>query len=285
MAASHLSTTVDKAHRFDQARRAILVARLLGGIAPTITLLAYLFLFVPIIVLIIYSFNASRSTVVWSGFTLDWYGMVLADEGLRRALVISGITAIASASISTAIGTVTAFVIVRRQFPGRDLLATLLLAPLVLPEIVIAVAFLVFMVFAGIQLGYFTLITGHVLISIPFTMLIVRTAAAALDRRLEEAAADLGASEWQTFTRVTLPLLMPAIFTSFLLAATLSFDNFVMSTFASGVGTTPLPLRIYSMLKTGITPEINALGALMVLVNILLVVAVMGRRLHYFVKR
>jgi spermidine/putrescine transport system permease protein len=258
---------------------------LLGRISPVMTLLAYLFLFVPIIVLVVYSFNASRSTVVWSGFTFDWYGEVFKDRGLRQALQVSAIIAFASALISTAIGALTALAIVRRRFPGRDALSTLLLAPMVLPEIVMAVALLVFMVAMNVTLGYFTMIVSHVLISVPFATLIVRAAAASLDRRLEEAAADLGANEWQIFWRVTFPLLLPPIVTALLLAATLSFDNFVMSTFTSGVGTTPLPLRIYSMLKLGITPKINALGALMVLLNVLVVVVVMGRHLKLILKK
>lgn len=258
---------------------------LLGRLSPTVTILAYLFLFIPIVVLIVYSFNASRSTVVWSGFTLDWYGEVFTDRGLRRALGVSAIIALVSALISTAVGALTALAIVRRRFVGRDALSTLLLAPMVLPEIVMAVALLVFMVALNVTLGYFTMIVGHVLISVPFATLIVRAAAASLDKRLEEAAADLGANEWQIFWRVTFPLLLPPIVTAFLLAATLSFDNFIMSTFTSGVGTTPLPLRIYSMLKLGITPEINALGALMVLLNVFFVVVVMGRHLSLLLKK
>ena len=268
-----------------QKARLWIDANLLGRLSPTITILAYLFLFIPIVVLIVYSFNASRSTVVWSGFTLDWYGEVFADRGLRRALGVSAVIALASALISTAIGALTALAIVRRRFVGRDALSTLLLAPMVLPEIVMAVALLVFMVAINVTLGYFTMIVGHVLISVPFATLIVRAAAASLDRRLEEAAADLGANEWQIFWRVTFPLLLPPIVTAFLLAATLSFDNFVMSTFTSGVGTTPLPLRIYSMLKLGITPEINALGALMVLLNVFFVVVVMGRHLSLLLRK
>jgi spermidine/putrescine transport system permease protein len=258
---------------------------LLGRISPMMTLLAYLFLFVPIVVLVVYSFNASRSTVVWSGFTFDWYGEVFTDRGLRQALQVSAIIAFVSALISTAIGALTALAIVRRRFPGRDALATLLLAPMVLPEIVMAVALLVFMVALNLTLGYFSMIVSHVLITVPFATLIIRAAAASLDKRLEEAAADLGADEWQIFWRVTFPLLLPPIVTAFLLAATLSFDNFVMSTFTSGVGTTPLPLRIYSMLKLGITPKINALGALMVMLNVVVVVAVMGRHLSLIMKK
>jgi spermidine/putrescine transport system permease protein len=268
-----------------QKTRIWIEAKLLGRLSPAVTLLAYLFLFIPIVVLVAYSFNASRSTVVWSGFTFDWYGEVFLDRGLRQALQVSAIIAFVSALVSTAIGALTALAIVRRRFPGRDALSTLLLAPMVLPEIVMAVALLVFMVALNITLGYFSMIVSHVLITVPFATLIVRAAAASLDRRLEEAASDLGANEWQIFWRVTFPLLLPPIITAFLLAATLSFDNFVMSTFTSGVGTTPLPLRIYSMLKLGITPKINALGALMVLLNVLVVVAVMGRHLKLILKK
>jgi spermidine/putrescine transport system permease protein len=260
-------------------------ANLLGRLSPTVTILAYLFLFVPIVVLIVYSFNASHSTVVWAGFTLDWYGEVFNDRGLRRALGVSVVIALVSAAVSTAIGALTALAIVRRRFVGRDALSTLLLAPMVLPEIVMAVALLVFVVALNLTLGYFTMIVGHVLISVPFATLIVRAAAASLDKRLEEAAADLGADEWQIFRRVTFPLLLPPIVTSFLLAATLSFDDLVMSTFMSGVGTTSLPLRIYSMLKLGITPEINALGALMVVLNAVVVLAVLGRHISLVLKK
>jgi spermidine/putrescine transport system permease protein len=262
-----------------------LQSRLLEQLPLVMTIGAYLFLFVPLLVLMVYSFNASRSTVVWTGFTFDWYVEVFEDMRLRKALRNSAVIAVVSAAISTAIGTVTALAIVRRDFPGRDTLSTILMAPLVLPEIVIAVAFLVFMVVINVRLGFFTLIVGHILVTLPFTILIVRAAASALDRRLEEAAADLGANEVQTFLRVTMPLLMPAVFTSFLMAATLSFDNFVMSTFTTGVGTTTLPLHIYSLLKLGITPKINAMGTLLVLVNVLLVIIVLGRQLRLVLKR
>jgi ABC-type spermidine/putrescine transport system permease subunit II len=140
------------------------------------------------------------------------------------------------------------------------------------------------MTFAGVTLGYGSMIIGHVLVSIPFATLIIRAAAATLDVRLEDASADLGANEWQTFRMVTLPQLMPAIATAFILSATLSFDNLVMSTFTSGVGTTTLPLRIYSMLKLGITPEINALGAMMVVANVAILLLVMGRYLPLMLK-
>ncbi len=155
-----------------------------------------------------------------------------------------------------------------------------MIAPLVLPEIVLAVGLLVATVWARIPLGYATLVAGHVLISVPFTFLIVRAAASALDPRLDEAAADLGAAGWECFLRVTLPLLAPAILSAALLSAVVSFDNFVMSTFVSGVGTTPLPIQIYAMLKTGLTPKINALGTVLIAVNVAVLLLVMGRYLQ-----
>ncbi len=254
------------------------------GISGWITLLTYLFMLAPIVILIAFAFNAGKSTVVWQGFSLDWFGKVWSNRHIARALNVSLIVALASAAISTAIGALAAVAITRRQFPGRDVLGAALAAPLVLPEIVLGVALLVFMSFAGVTLGYGTMIVGHVLVSIPFATLIIRAAASSLDARLENAAADLGANEWQTFRMVTLPQLAPALFTAFILSATLSFDNLVMSTFTSGVGTTTLPLRIYSMLKLGITPEINALGALMVVANVAILFLVMGRYLPLMLK-
>lgn len=278
------NTTLHSSEKFPPAGKSGTVDTVLNWArnAPFIvTVMAYLFLFVPIVVLIVFSFNETRSTVVWSGFSLDWYSEVFNDRRLGRGLWISVIVSASSAFFSTAIGALAALAISKRQFPGRDILSTVMVSPLILPEIVFAVGLLVFMVTMNLTLGYTSLIIGHILVSIPFTTLIVRSAASALDGDLEEAGADLGASEIQVFFRITLPILMPAIAVAFLLAATISFDNFVMSTFTSGVGTTPLPLQIYSMLKLGITPKINALGTLMVAANIAVILFVMGRYLRF----
>jgi spermidine/putrescine transport system permease protein len=255
------------------------LSRLAGLYVPVVTILGYVFLFAPLVVLVVYSFNAGRSTVVWTGFSMDWYAQALNDRGLQRGLQVSAIVAVLSAIISTAIGTSAALAVIKRRFAGKNLFSTLLIAPLVLPEIVLAVGLLVATVWSGVALGYTTLVAGHVLVSVPFTFLIVRAAASALDPRLDEAAADLGANGAQTFMRVTLPLLMPAILSAMLLSAVISFDNFVMSTFVSGVGTTPLPIQIYAMLKTGLTPKINALGTMLIAVNVVAILLVMGRYL------
>ncbi len=255
------------------------LSRLAGLYVPVVTILGYVFLFAPLVVLVIYSFNAGRSTVVWTGFSMDWYAQALNDRGLQHGLQVSALVAVLSAVISTAIGTSAALAVIKRPFPAKNLFSTILIAPLVLPEIVLAVGLLVATVWSGLALGYLTLVAGHVLVSVPFTFLIIRAAAAALDPRLDEAAADLGANGGQTFMRVTLPLLLPAILSATLLSAVISFDNFVMSTFVSGVGTTPLPIQIYAMLKSGLTPKINALGTMLIGVNVLAILLVMGRYL------
>lgn len=251
----------------------------IGLYVPVATLVGYIFLFAPLVVLVVYAFNAGSSTVVWEGFSLAWFAEAIGDRGLQAGLRVSVIVAIASATLATAIGTSAALAVVKRPFAGKNLFSTLVIAPLVLPEIVLAVGLLVATVWTGIPLGYGTLIAGHVLVSIPFSFLIVRAGASGLDPRLDQAAADLGANGRQIFLRVTLPLLLPAILSAFLLCAVISFDNFVVSTFVSSVGTTPLPIQIYAMLKTGLTPKINALGAMLIAVNVLAILIVMGRYL------
>lgn len=253
--------------------------KVLALYVPAATLIGYIFLFAPLVVLVVYAFNAGRSTVIWEGFSLTWFAEAFRDRGLRAGLQVSVIVAIASAALATAVGTSAALAVVKRPFAGKNLFSTLVIAPLVLPEIVLAVGLLVATVWTGIPLGYGTLIAGHVLVSIPFSFLIVRAAASGLDPRLDEAAADLGANGRQAFVRVTLPLLAPAILSAFLLCAVISFDNFVVSTFVSGVGSTPLPIQIYAMLKTGLTPKINALGAMLIAVNVIVILIVMGRYL------
>jgi len=245
-----------------------------------LTILAYLFLFTPLIILIIYSFNASHSTAVWSGFSINWYGVLFKDRYIFNALRNSLIVAGSAALISTVLGTFAALVLVRRQFKGKAIFSTLMLSPLVLPEIVLGVAFLVFMVFLNIRLGYFSLIMAHIILTLPYSTLIVRASANGLDRALEEAAADLGADEVKVFRYITLPLLVSGIMAAFLLTFTISLDDFVMSMFTAGVGTTTLPLQIFSLLKVGITPEINALGTVLIIFNVALVLLIGGQQLR-----
>lgn len=244
---------------------------------PVVTVVGFVFLFAPLVLLVIFSFNSNPSTVTWTGFSADWYGEVLTDRRLRHGVSVSLIAAVVSALIATFVGATAALAVTRHKFPGKNAFATILVSPLVLPELVLAVGLLVGSVWIKLPLGYLTLIAGHMLVSLPSAFLIIRAAASALDPRLDEAAADLGAHSVQVFFRVTFPLLLPALAAATLLSVVASIDNFIMSTFLSGVGTTTLPLEIYSQLKTGLSPKINALGALLIGVNVLAVVLVLRR--------
>lgn len=245
-------------------------------------ILAYLFLYAPIIILVIFSFNASRLTAVWQGFTLDWYRILLHDGMVHSAFKNSMIVATTSTLISTVLGTMTALAMERFRFRLRSLFDAVLYLPIIIPDIVMAVALLLFFVSAfrwmgsliGVQpeLGISTIIIAHVSFNISFVAVVVRARLADFDRTLEEAAQDLGANEWQTFHRVTLPLIMPGIIGGALLAFTLSIDDFVITFFTAGVGSTTLPIRIYGMIKRTITPEINAISSLMLVASIGLVV-------------
>ena len=245
-----------------------------------LAIVIYMFLFSPIIILIVYSFNDSQIMTVLTGFTLRWYQTLFQNRDVFSSLTNSLIVGVSSAVISTAIGTMTAIVLVRHNFWGKQTFSTLILAPLILPEVVLAVALLVFLVFLKIQLSYFTIIAGHILLSLPRSTLVVRASAAGLDVTLEEAAADLGANAWEVFRHVTFPLLIPGILASLLLTFTLSFDNFVITMFVAGVGTTTLPLQIFSMMRFGTDPQINALGTILIASNLLLVFAIGGKQLQ-----
>jgi spermidine/putrescine transport system permease protein len=262
--------------RFFIRLQGLVGAQLVGSI----TVLTFLFLFLPLIVLIVYSFNAAHSSAIWKGFTFDWYKVLFKDRYIITALRNSLIVASSAGMISTGLGTLAALMLVRRSFRGKEIYSTLMLAPLVLPEIVLGVSFLVFMVFLNIRLGFFSLIVGHIILTLPYATLIVRAAAAGLDTSLEEAAADLGANEMRVFRHITFPLLLPGILAAFLLTFTISLDDFVISMFASGVGTTTLPLQIFSLLKVGITPEINALGTVLILFNLILILVIGGKQLR-----
>lgn len=262
--------------------------------------LGFAFLYLPILILIIYSFNASRFNSVWRGFTLDWYrslfqsadtlglggaqGMMnIGDVGLWPALNNSLIVAAISTLLATIFGTMIALGLERFRFPGRRALEALLFLPIIIPEIAMGISLLVFftLVFriweniTGIHLTLSlpTVIIGHITFNISFVAVTVRARLAELDPTLEEAALDLGANEWQTFRRITLPLIWPGIFSAALLVFTLSLDDFVVTFFTSGVGSTTLPLFVYGMIKFTVTPAINAISTLMLLASLLLVIS------------
>jgi len=235
------------------------------------TTACYLFLYLPICILIAFSFNTSRFSVVWKRFTWEWYGKLIGDPLVLDALKNSVIVAIVAMIVSTIIGTLTAYGLYRYRFRGKSVFDGILFLPIVTPEIVVGISLVIFFVMIKFNLGLTTIIIAHVAFDIPFVMLIVRARLQGMDRALEEAAMDLGADEWTTFFKVTIPQLLPGIIAAALLAFSLSFDDFVITFFVAGVGATTLPLKIYSMVRLGVSPKINALSALIVLFSISLI--------------
>lgn len=232
----------------------------------------FVFLYVPIIILIIYSFNENKVVGVWSTFSTRWYTELFQDEAVIDALMVSLWVAFWSTLISTVLGTLAALAMERHRFRGKLLLDAGMYLPVIIPDIVMALSTLLFFVMFAVALSRYTILIAHVAFNISFVAIVVRARLVDMDANLEEAAADLGASEWRTFRRVTLPLLMPGIVAAALLAFTLSLDDFVITFFVSGPGSTTLPIRVYSMIKFGVTPEVNAISTLMFLGSALLVV-------------
>jgi spermidine/putrescine transport system permease protein len=254
---------------------------------------AYLFLWIPILVLIVFSFNDSRANAVWRGFTLRWYeGLVAGQFGdqpnfntanliaaLQRSLIVGAV----STAISTVLGTMVALGLDRYRVRGKRFIELLLYLPVVIPEITLGLSLLIFfssgfgalrrVLGLDVTLNLWTIIIGHVVFSLPFVAIAVRSRLAGMTRSLEEAARDLGADEWRTFRYVTLPLLMPGILAGALLAFTLSLDDFIITFFTQGPGTTTLPLFVYGMIKFQVTPDINAISTLMVVASVTLVLA------------
>lgn len=236
-----------------------------------VTLLTFVFLYAPIIVLIIFSFNSARLGAVWQGFTLNWYERMFNNRTIMDAALTSLIVAALSTIGSVIIGTLTAMAMERYAFKGKALWDGLLYMPVIFPEVVAGVSLLLFFALVGIERGLFTLVVSHIAFSMPFVYLTVRARLADFDIRVEEAAQDLGANELVTFRRITLPLLMPGIISGALLAFTLSIDDFVISFFVNGKGWTTLPIYIFGQLRKGITPEINAISAVLLVFSIMIV--------------
>ena len=232
----------------------------------------FLFLYLPIVVLIVYSFNDNRFATVWSGFSTRWYGEVFRDEAVRSALGVSLWLAIWSTVISTVLGTLTAIAMERFRFWGKITYDAILYLPIIIPDIVMALSTLLFFVIVGVALSRYTILIAHVAFNISFVAIVVRARLADLDVSLEEAAADLGANPWETFRRVTIPLLLPGIIAGALLAFTLSLDDFVITFFMAGPGSTTLPILIFSKIRFGPSPEVNVISTLMFLGSTLLVI-------------
>jgi spermidine/putrescine transport system permease protein len=236
------------------------------------SLCIYLFLYAPLFVLMAFSFTPSEYSVRWEGFTWRWYQAVWQNQSIQEALFVSLTVSIPAVLIATAIGTMTALALYRARFPGKDLLQSLLYIPLIMPSLVIGIALLLFFVAINLPLGVLTIIVAHIAFSIPLTTLVILARMQRIDPTLEEAAMDLGADAWTTFWRVTLPLLRPGIVAAALLAFPWSFNDFVITFFVAGVGASTLPLRIYSMIRLGVSPMVNALGTLIVIIPLLVVI-------------
>jgi len=244
-------------------------------------LAGYVFLFAPIVVLIVFSFNDSRRNFQWRGFTLDWYPRLLANDELIDALFVTLRVAAVAVIVATVLGTLLGLALARLRFRGRAATETLLLVPMVTPEIVMGLSLRVFFYqLIGSRGSFGQLAIAHATFCISYVAIVVRARAAGMDPRLEEAARDLGASALGAFRYVTLPLVMPAIVSGALLAFALSFDDYVVSTFNAGVGSSTLPLYIYGKVKFGVTPEINAISTVIVAVTAILILAAwqVGRR-------
>jgi len=250
--------------------------------------LVLLFLFLPIIVLVVFSFNTSKLNIVFEGFTFEWYGKLFNNKELLEALQNTLIVAISSTAISTVLGTMAAIGLHKYNFKGKNLINKLLYIPIVIPEIVLGIALLSVYTFLKLDLGLGTLILAHIAFSTPFVIISVRSTLDSYSDSLELAATDLGASPLKRFIYITLPNASSGIVSGALLAFTLSLDDVIISYFTAGPGSSTLPLKLFSMIKTGVTPDVNALTTLMLLV-VLIILGIstfiqgrnMKKRYHY----
>ena len=250
------------------------------GFRP-ITWFCLIFLYAPILVMSIYSFNSIRSITIWGGFSFDWYIKVFNNAAIQKATLNSLFIAVIAASVGTLIATAAAIAMVRgRAFRGQNVTFGLINLPLMVPEIVSAIASLVFFILIGFELGLGTIIVAHSVFCIPFAYLPISARLEGIEKSYEEAARDLYADGWQAFRYVILPLLLPGAIAGFMLAFIISLDDFIITNFVAGPGATTLPLAIYGLVRTGLTPEINAISTLLLGVSIIFVTLsyMVGRR-------
>lgn len=232
----------------------------------------YIYLYLPILVVVVYAFNESRLVQVWRGFGLEWWATTWADESITRALTLSLWTAAVNAVVATILGTAAAIGLRNVGRRPRAAFDAVMYTTLIVPEIVIAIASLLFFVTVGLPLGPMAIIITHAVFNTSVVALVCRARLAGMDRSLEEASADLGATRWSTFWGVTLPQLRPAIVAGTLLAFTFSFDDVVLSTFVSAPGSTTLPLRVFSELRFGLTPKANVVATTMLAITLTAIV-------------
>lgn len=234
----------------------------------TAAILTYLFLYLPLAIVVTYSFNDSRLNAEWVGFTWHWYKVLLHDEAMLRAAANSLLIAFVASTAATILGTMAGIAMQRYKL---KLLPIMVLTPVAMPEILLGVSLLLFFIqVLNLTLGLLSVIIAHITFCIGFVAVIVRARLAGMDESIFEAARDLGATPWQAFRRVTFPLILPAVIAGFLMSFTLSLDDFVITFFTVGVGVSTLPLQIYSMIKIAVTPEVNAISTLLMLLTLTL---------------
>lgn len=232
----------------------------------------YLFLYLPIIILIVYSFNNTQYSLLWHGFTWRWYVELFSDSDLWISTWHSFALGVSAASMATIIGLLAAILLYRYRFPGRGFLNSLVFVAILSPEIVMGASLLILFTLLSLPLGFFSLLIAHITLCIPFVIVTIYSRLVSFDKNIFEAAKDLGATDWLIFRRIILPLLWPAIFAGWLLSFTLSIDDVIISYFVSGPEFQILPLQIYSMVRMGIKPEINALCTVLFSITLALVV-------------
>ncbi len=232
----------------------------------------YAFLYLPLALVMFYSFNESRMVTVWGGFSTKWWSALFANEAMLRAAWLSLRVAVVSATAAALIGLAAGYALARApNFPGRSLFGSMIIAPMVMPEVVMGISMLLLFVgaerlFGGPDRGFLTIAIAHTTFSISFVAIVVQARLADFDRSLEEAAMDLGATPWVTFRTVTLPLIAPAVGSGWLLAFTLSLDDLILTQFVAGAQSQTLPMRVYSSVRLGVDPQINVLATVVVAV-------------------
>jgi len=225
----------------------------------------FAFLYLPMLILIIYSFNESRLVTVWAGFSTKWYGELLQNEQFLDAAWVTLKVAFWSSTVATVLGTMAAYTMVRMgQFRGRGLFSGMIYAPLVMPEVITGLSLLLFFIAIGLDRGVFTIVLAHTTFAMCYVSVVVTSRLVSFDQSLEDAALDLGCTPFDAFRSVTLPIIMPAVVSGWLLAFTLSLDDLVIASFTSGPSSTTLPIKIFSAVRLGVTPEINALSTIMI---------------------
>lgn len=226
---------------------------------PIVLTIGFAFLYIPILLLVIFSFNASKLVTVWGGFSTHWYVQMWQNQGLMDAAWITIRVGILSASIATVLGTLAALAMTRfARFPGRMLFSGMIYAPIVMPEVITGLSMLLLFVSINIDRGFWTVAIAHTTFTMCYVAIVVQSRLITFDRSLEEAALDLGCPPVKTFFKITLPMILPAVIAGWMLAFTLSLDDLVIANFTTGPGATTLPIKIYSQVRLGVTPEINA---------------------------